>query len=63
MAPYLLDMRVIRRIMESVKPAVRAESGLISYDAKFKPIKHQRDKQIKIAYLADILSVNSKSER
>ena len=29
MAPYLLDMRVIRRIMESVNPAVLVDSGLI----------------------------------
>jgi hypothetical protein len=29
MAPYLLDMRVIRRITESVKPAVLVDSGLI----------------------------------
>ena len=29
MAPYLLDMRVIRRITESVNPAVLVDSGLI----------------------------------
>ena len=29
MAPYLFDMRVIRRITESVKPEVLVDSGLI----------------------------------
>ena len=31
MAPYLLEMRVIRRITESVKSAVLVDSGLILY--------------------------------
>ena len=29
MAPYLLDMRVIRLMTESVKPAVRVDNGFI----------------------------------
>ena len=30
MAPYLLDIRVIRRMTESVKPAVLVDSGFIT---------------------------------